>query len=104
MTAPLLPEARAELREAAFRYERERNGLGDEFLIAVDEAIQSIVAMPLVFGYYEALPDNHRFRRLRMRRFPYIVVYECREDGILIVSVAHTSRKPGYWLKRTEGK
>ena len=104
MIAPLLPEAQAEMSEAAVRYEGDRAGLGGENLVAVNEAVESIVAMPLLFGFYEALPDNHRFRRLRMRRFPYVVIYECREDHILIVAVAHTSRRPGYWLRRTEGE
>jgi len=91
-----------ELSAAALRYERERKDLGDEFLVAVDEAIRSIAANPLLFGLYEALPENQRFRRFRMRRFPYVLVYECREEGVVIIAAAHTSRTPGYWVRRTE--
>jgi plasmid stabilization system protein ParE len=41
-----------------------------------------------------------RFRSLLVQGFPYIVVYQDRPEECLIVAVAHTSRRPGYWRKR----
>ncbi len=35
-----------------------------------------------------------------MERFPYILIYQVRSDTIEFVAIAHTSREPGYWLKR----
>lgn len=39
-------------------------------------------------------------RRLLLRRFPYMVIYEIQSALIRIVAFAHTRRRPGYWLWR----
>ena len=39
-------------------------------------------------------------RRLRLHRFPYLVVYVDRPELILVVAVAHAKRRPGYWSRR----
>ena len=40
-------------------------------------------------------------RRFLLRKFPFILVYrEPTSDNVQVVSVAHTSRKPGYWKRR----
>jgi toxin ParE1/3/4 len=41
------------------------------------------------------------YRSVRVRRFPYVLIYEILDDKrVLIVAVAHTSRRPGYWRRR----
>jgi len=45
-------------------------------------------------------PNDRRFRRHVLRRFPYVLVYELRSESIEFVAIAHTSRAPGYWLGR----
>jgi len=40
------------------------------------------------------------WRRALLRRFPYMVVFEVVEDRIVVWAVAHTKRRPGYWLAR----
>ena len=39
-------------------------------------------------------------RRLALHRYRYLLVY--RQDGnvVSVVALAHTSRKPGYWVDR----
>ena len=39
-------------------------------------------------------------RRFLMDGFPYAVHYRLEGQYVLIVAVAHTSRRPGYWLNR----
>lgn len=34
------------------------------------------------------------------RGFPYRVIYFARDDLLMIVAVAHTKRRPGYWRER----
>lgn len=46
-------------------------------------------------------PGAFRVRRLALRRFPYLLVYEATEASLRIVAVAHGKRKPGYWASRT---
>ncbi|MBI5948030.1 MAG: type II toxin-antitoxin system RelE/ParE family toxin [Chloroflexi bacterium] len=39
-------------------------------------------------------------RRVVVSGYPYVIVYRLRGDELLVVAVAHTSRKPGYWRAR----
>lgn len=52
-----------------------------------------------------ANPERFRLRRdqfryAKFRNFSYHFIYSIRETAIIIVAVAHTSRKPGYWIDR----
>jgi len=38
--------------------------------------------------------------RLPWAGFPYSVIFQDKDDNILVVAVAHAKRRPGYWLKR----
>jgi plasmid stabilization system protein ParE len=39
-------------------------------------------------------------RQMRVRKFPYKVVYRNQQDGIEVIAVAHGKRRPGYWKGR----
>jgi toxin ParE1/3/4 len=96
-----LHEAAAEEAiEAAAWYEQERPGLGQEFAGALDavldlleEGIVRPAKMPGAAGVRGA-------KRLILRRFPYDVVVQELSDEVLVVAVAHQSRRPGYWRGR----
>jgi len=95
----LLPEAAEEMLEAAEWYEARCPGLGAEFVGAVESAMAATASTPLAAA---AWPGSARYRRRAMERFPYLLVYEIRPDAIEFVAIAHGSRRPGYWLTRTE--
>jgi plasmid stabilization system protein ParE len=64
------PPAAAELDEAYRWYERERAGLGDEFLQAAETLIARVAENPLAF------PLVHLDKRREVfRRFPYRLIY-----------------------------
>lgn len=95
----ILEEASQEAIEAAAWYEYEQLGLGAEFFAAVDAAIDVIEEnlIPL-----SPLPEDTGARRLILDRFPYdIVVIELPKEAV-VIAVAHHSRKPGYWRKRSK--
>jgi len=46
----------------------------------------------------ETLPDDEPYRRVLLRTFRYADIFEILADEILVVAVAHTSRRPNYWL------
>ena len=51
--------------------------------------------------YPEAgLAASTTHRRFVMDGFPYAVFYRIDGPEVAIVAVAHTSRRPGYWLNR----
>ena len=68
----------------------------ERFEAAFAQALKSIAEHP---DRYPLCDDRHRFYLLK--RFPFQVIYrQVAEDRWLIVAVAHTSRRPGYWLNR----
>jgi toxin ParE1/3/4 len=100
MRARFLDEAKADVAEATLWYEERSPGLGDDFHDAVEAAIGLIRTAPERFPLYEAARSSRKFRRIRLKRFPYYIAYEVRNDEILIVSVSHVRRRPGYWRNR----
>ena len=89
------PDARAEFLEAVQYYEDSQTGLGRRFRVAVEAAVKSITESP--FRYRVLHPP---FRRYLLPNFPYAIIYCIEPENILIIAVAHTKRKPGYWIKR----
>ena len=91
----LRPEAEADALEAYRWYGEQVAGLGDDFLVEVERALETIRANP------EANRKLHReFRRALTRRFPYAVFYAVRDDRIVVFAILHTARDPRLWRKR----
>jgi toxin ParE1/3/4 len=88
------PESLQELTKAG-KYYQKRAGLGLDFLASVDAAITALSRDPL-------FNRIHQFgaRRELVKRFPYSVFYRVFPDHIQILSIAHHSRRPGYWRSR----
>ena len=91
----LLPEAVREVEEAFWWYEGQRRGLGLEFLLSFDAAIEAL----------RRLPEGHevvalRTRKTLLRRFPYLVLYALEDERILITAVFHGRRDPRRWSDR----
>ena len=45
-------------------------------------------------------PADLPTRHFRVQGFPYKIAYRLREHNIHVVALAHTSRRPGYWMDR----
>jgi toxin ParE2 len=91
----LLPEAEREIADAAEWYDGEQRGLGDEFLQSLRECRKAIGAFP-----ESGSPDVLGTRVRQTRRFPYRLVYQIRRSEIVVIAVAHQSRRPDYWHER----
>jgi hypothetical protein len=89
------PEAEAELNEAVDYYEGRQKGLGLAFAKEVDLTIQNICYFPHAWS-----PLSKNTRRCLTKRFPYGVIYQTKNDEIIIIAVMQLNRKPGYWKKR----
>ncbi len=88
----LLDRAEAELLDAALFYQEKVQGLGGDFLDAVDRAFDEILEAP------ERWPlIGEEIRRHFVRRFPYSVLYRVDPDEIVVLAVAHHRRRPWYW-------
>jgi plasmid stabilization system protein ParE len=99
MKAVFVEAAQAELKEAVAYYDIRSHGLGDEFAEEVEHTVSRVLARPTSWASL-----SPRARSCRTRRFPYRIVYQIREQEILIVAVMHQRRKPGYWEGRIPGE
>ncbi len=82
-------EAQQDIEEAYAWYEKQRVGLGEEYLTCVDACIDYIKRMP---ENYQIVYKN--YRRGLVRRFPYAVFYEYLDNVITVYSIFHNSRDP----------
>jgi len=90
------PEAEAELGEAFEWYESRVQGLGAEFLLAIEATLASIARNPLQH------PLVHMtVRRALLRRFPYEIFFVLGGHHIVILAVFHAKRNPKQWADRT---
>ena len=91
----LRPEAEAELEEVYRWYEQQREELGADFLLCVEEALEKIRRTP------EMYPTVHKhIRRALIRRFPYGIFYLVEEQKIVVLAVFHGRRDPKQWQSR----
>ena len=98
MNFRVLEPAQHELDEAISYYNSQVAGLGDAFLLEVVAAIERIRRFPEAWH-----PLSENTRRCHLRRFPYGLIYAADKTEVLIIAVAHTHRRPGYWRDRLKG-
>ncbi len=84
--------AQAHLHAAYDWYERQRPGLGREFLDAVDACLARIAENPAVYPVY-----RERIQRATTHRFPYLVFYVADAEEAVILAVLHARRDPRRW-------
>jgi plasmid stabilization system protein ParE len=95
MKIEFLPAAAAEVEDAVEWYNARKPGLGERFRGEVSKAVDRILLFPQGWA-----KTSRRSRRCQLRRFPYGVIYQVREDMILVLALMHLHRKPGYWHGR----
>ena len=92
------PEARREVIEASDWYERHSEGLGTEFVRALDAAVEGARRNPDAFPVL--IGD---FRRVLLRRFPYSLVYRLHGDSLVVLACFHHRRNPQFLSRRARG-
>ena len=89
-------QARVEFGEA-LKYYRDQAGLdiARDFNHAAMQAAQRLLKYPEM-----GVKTGHGARRFVMHDYPYTLIYRVMPETIIIVAVAHHSRRPGYWAGR----
>ncbi len=95
MKTRFLAPALNEFHEAIAYYNKQRAGLGFSFSDEVKTTIQRIVEYPAA-GATLSKTTRHRL----LKRFPYSVIYYLPSDGLVIVAIMHTRRRPNAWKDR----
>lgn len=105
MRIVLHPEAQADITEAAEWYEERAAGLGVEFVNAVFSALEHMSRTPRRFAVWPHAPEvSPPVQRYLMRAFPaYAIAFRQFSDHLVVIAVAHSSRKPRFWSDRTKG-
>ncbi len=95
MKIEFLDTAKKELAEAIIFYNQESEGLGYRLAVEVERTLSRIKQYPY------AWPEiSKRTRRCRTKGFPYGIIYQIREDLILIIAVMHLHRHPDSWKSK----
>ena len=92
-------EAKAELDVAIAYYEAEQKGLGLDLQTEVEKGVLKIRQFPIVFPPHK----NSGFRKYFVERFPYTIFFMELPEIIWVAAIAHGSRRPNYWRKRSFG-
>lgn len=90
------PEAEADIKDAYDWYEAQRKGLGESFLLCIEEALSRASRNPEIYSiiYKEV-------RRVLIHRFPFGVFFIEEEDRISVLAALHARRNPKAWKGRT---
>ena len=100
MEARLAEGVKHEFDEAVLWYQEADPGLVKAFRAETLRILAEIGSHPLRWPKV-----SPRVRRcLYHRRFPYAMLYQVRKDHVLVMSIMHTSRRPGYWKTRVAKK
>ena len=89
------PEAEQDLAEAYDWYERQRQGLGEDFFLRAEAAFESILYDP--YGCAKIYKNVHR---KLVRRFPYGIFFVISKNKISVLAVVHAKRNPKHWQNR----
>ena len=89
--------ARDELRWIVRDFERESWSKRARFLASFQNAVDRIA-----FNPFSGSPVFKGYRWVRTARFKYFLYYGIHDSNTVeVFAVAHGSRRPGYWLRRT---
>jgi toxin ParE1/3/4 len=90
------PEADADIEDAYRWYEKQRDGLGADFLLCVEDGLARIQRNPEMYP----IVYKNVYRTL-IRRFPYGIFYLIEKNSIVVLSVFHGRRDPKRWKSRS---
>lgn len=89
------PRAADEVADAFAYYASVKTDIGERFKLEFDRAEQLVQRTPESWGQY-----FHGTRGFRFRGFPFVMAYIIRDERIIVIAIAHTRRRPGYWRDR----
>lgn len=94
-----LPEVDEDVQESYDWYEKQAIGLGENFLLSVDAALEIVRRGPLLSNKV-----YRNVRKINVKRFPYGVFYATSKNIITVIAIVHLSRHPNTWKSRKKRK
>ncbi len=90
-------EAEKDTKEAYCYYEKEKSGLGDRFLVELDNFYEKLKRHPT---YYSFVDEEKTTRSLALKVFPYKIIYEITEEELYVFAIHHSSRNDIHFINR----
>lgn len=87
-------EAQNDITSGFLWYEDKLEGLGEQFLQELDNTFEHLRKRPKAFQ-----TTHKEFRRVPLKRFPYVIIYTIDDKTIVIYRVFHTGQNPKRWKK-----
>ena len=84
-------EANEDIAQAYLYYERIQEDPGERFLSEVSELYYALSDNPKYFGFIE---DKKIFRDVKVKHFPYQIIYEVVANKVIIYSVFNNHQDP----------
>ena len=94
----LTKDAQQNLDGACQWYQKQNQGLEQEFIRCVDAKLSEISRHPL---HYQVV-YNKRVHRAITNRFPFSIYFVNEEESITVFAILHQRRSPNSWKTRTE--
>ncbi len=99
MKVQILEQAAAEFADAIARYESFESGLGSRLKTEIKSSVAWISGHP---DLPRVRPKG--YRRVNLKVFPYYIAYVIHSDVVWILAIAHSARRPEYWIHRQPGE
>ena len=95
MNLRIVDQAADELGDAIARYESIESGLG----VRLKQDVKTAVAW---IADHAELPRSRPmgYRRVNLKVFPYYIAYIIHSEVIWVLAIAHSARRPEYWITR----
>ena len=87
----IAPAAFIDTKDAYDYYEKQQQGLGERFLKFVDDSYTKLSNTPHNYGF---INNNKDLRDLRIKNFPFVIIFQIFQDKVLVLRVFNTNRNP----------
>jgi plasmid stabilization system protein ParE len=91
----IISPAESEYADALCWYAERSQQAAERFEAEFDNALEAISSDPHRFPRCD---ERHRF--YLTNRYPYQIIYRVEGNEVVIIAVAHSKRRPGYWADR----
>jgi plasmid stabilization system protein ParE len=91
----LSPDAEADIASAIAWYRRIELSLGSRFKTDTHATLRRIARFPYQFPLIEGA-----IRRVRLKLFPYAILYSLEKEGVYVKAVVHERRADNVWMDR----
>lgn len=93
----ILPDVLSDISSAVLWYEKQKEGLGLEFVSDVNDTIERLAETAFFFRI--------RYKRKNVRwtyprRFPYRICFYIEQDSVHVFAIIHAARHNREWEKR----